>query len=110
MTEKYMPKVGDKLYLRQRTGRYYVDACRHPYTVFRINKNDVYIRECECIFPHPCYYDTLPTEIRDDVNGRVKKLRWSDKYQRWQESPAPYGTKYAEFAVFGEWDYFPYLD
>ena len=110
MAEKYMPKVGDKLYVRQHTGRYYIDICKDPYTVFKIEKNIVYIREAECIFPYPRYFNTLPTEIRDNPNGKVMKLKWSEKWQRWQETPARGDTKYAYFAVFGEWEYMPYLD
>lgn len=108
--EKYMPKIGDKLYLRQRTGSYYIDMCKRPFTVVSVDKGIVTIREARCIFPYPRYYDTLPIRIEDDADGKKMKLKWSNKWQRWQETPVHGDSKYAEFAVFGEWDYMPYLD
>ena len=33
---KTYPRVGDKLYLQQRTGSYYVDLVKRPYTVIGV--------------------------------------------------------------------------
>ena len=38
---KYYPEVGTKLYLSQRTGSYYVDMVRTPYTV--VGQKSVYL-------------------------------------------------------------------
>ena len=104
---KYEPKVGDKLYLRQRTGNYYVDICKHPATVIEVKGNVITVQDCELVFAGPRYYDTLPDYIMENPNGKTMKLRWSEKYQRWQQTPA---DSYPLFAVFGSWQYQPYLD
>ena len=104
----HVPYVGEKLYLRQKTGQYYVDICKRPYTVSRIlgpDKNEV--QECEMIFKGPRYYDTLPDEIKENPNGYTKVLRWNEKRQAWCEFPL---RDYPQFAVFGNWEYQPYLD
>ena len=36
-TEKNYPKVGEKCYLRQFTGSYYVDMVKRPYTVIEVH-------------------------------------------------------------------------
>ena len=104
------PKVGDKLYLRQKTGDYYVDICKTPYTVVRVTETTVQVRECELLFSGPRYYDSLPEEIIEgNSSSRTKILRWSKKNNRW-ECKDYRGDPYPEFAVFGEWKYQPYLD
>ena len=60
---KFYPEVGTPLYLSQRTGSYYVDMVKHPYTVIGTNNGKVQIQECKLIFSGPRYYDTLPDDI-----------------------------------------------
>ncbi len=104
---KHIPTVGEHLYTYTPCNMYYVRAIRNPYTVESVKGNTIVIREAEPVFYGLRYYDTLPDEIRDNPNGKKKTFRWSEKKQRWQESPC---GSYPEVAVFGEWDYFPYLD
>lgn len=108
LKEKTYPNVGDKLYLRQFTGNYYVDIVKRPYTVIEVNKTTVKVQECDLIFNGPRYYDTLPDKIIEDKTGRVEELTWHSKRKMW-------GTKgresdYPEYAIFGEWKFFPYLN
>lgn len=106
---KHIPFVGEHLYVRQRTGNMWVDEVHRPYTVKEIlGENRIIIQAAKCNFPEPRYYDTLPTSIEEDTNGRTMMLRWSEKKQRWQESP--HYDSYPYFGVFGEWDYQPYLN
>ena len=109
MNEKQYPKVGDKLYLSQRTGNYYVDMVKNPYTVVEVHPSYILIQEAECVFPSPRYYNTLPTEIKENPNGPVIKLRWSPKRKMWQYN-TPSHAGYPEYAFFGRWEYQPYLD
>lgn len=104
---KHVPVVGEKLYTYTPCNMYYVRAVRNPYTVASVKGDTIIIREARPVFLGPRYFNTLADYIEDDPNGRTKKFRWSEKKQRWQESPA---GSYPEVAVFGEWDYFPYLD
>lgn len=104
---KYVPKVGDKLYLSSSTNNYWVDSVRDPYTVIEVKGNICMVQECKLIFKGIRYFDTLPDRIEEDKNGRVKKLRWSSKKERWQETPA---GSYPQIAHFGSWDYAPYLN
>ena len=104
---KHIPEVGEKLYIYTPCSHYYVNAVRNPYTVESVNGNVMVIRAALPIFCGPRYYDTLPDRIVDDPNGKRLTFRWSEKHQRWQESPA---GSYPRVAVFGEWDFFPYLD
>lgn len=105
---KHEPTVGEKLYIHTPCSSYYVNAVRDPYTVESVKGNTMVIREARPVFSGPRYYDTLPDYIEDDPNGRRKTFRWSEKKQRWQESPA---GSYPKVAVFGAgWDFFPYLD
>ena len=105
---KYVPTVGEKLYIHTPCNAYYVNAVRDPYTVESVKGNTMVIRAARPVFNGPRYYDTLPDSIEDDPNGRRKTFRWSEKKQRWQESPA---GSYPKVAVFGAgWDFFPYLD
>lgn len=104
---KHIPQVGEHLYTYTPCNSYYVAAVRHPYTVEEVKGNTMIIRAARPVFYGVVYYDTLPDTIVDDPNGSRKTFRWSEKKQRWQESPA---GSYPEVAVFGEWDYTPYLD
>lgn len=104
---KHIPTIGEHLYTYTPCGAYYVAAVRLPWTVETVKGNAITVREARPVFYGARYYDTLPDDIVDDPNGRTMVLRWSEKKQRWQESPA---GSYPKVAVFGEWDYFPYLD
>ena len=105
---KTFPAVGTKLYLSQRTGNYYVDMVRTPYTVISTYGGKVQIQECELIFNGPRYFDTLPDEIRANQSGEILELNWAPKKKRWQIDK--YKTGYPSIATFGNWDYQPYLD
>ena len=104
---KHVPTVGEKLYIHTPCNSYYVAICRDPYTVESVKGNTMIIREARLVFCGQRYYDTLPDRIEDDPNGKRLTFRWSEKKQRWQESPA---GSYPRVAEFGEWDYVPYLD
>ena len=105
----YTPKVGEHLYTyTPNTGYYYIGLVRDPWTVISVKGKTITVQEARCIFPTPCYYDTLPLDIVENPNGRTMTMRWSEKYQRWQESPLRGGCP--RVAVFGNWDYYPYLD
>lgn len=104
---KYEPKVGDHLYLRRYTSDYWVNRVRSPYTVIAVKGNTCTVQRAKCLFSGPVYYDSLPYAIVEDPEGRTLKLRWSEKKQRWQESPA---DSYPLVAVFGEYVYEPYLN
>ena len=104
---KHIPAVGEKLYTYTPCNSYYVSAVRNPYTVAAVKGNTITVRAARPVFLGVRYYDTMPDFIEDDPNGRCKTFRWSEKKQRWQESPA---GSYPEVAVFGQWDFFPYLD
>lgn len=105
----HTPKIGEHLYTYTPSGNYWVSMVRNPYTVINISKSgkEITIQAAKPIFFGVRYYDTLPDDIVEDPNGRIKKMRWSEKKHRWQESPA---GSYPEVAVFGEWDYQPYLN
>ena len=109
LKEKTYPKVGDKLYLRQFTGNYYVDMVKRPYTVVEVNKTTIKVQECDLIFNGPRYFDTLPDKIVEDKNGRIEELTWHPKRMMW-------GTKgreadYPQYAIFTkEYEFQPYLD
>ena len=104
---KHIPAINEHLYIYQPCSSYYVAAVRNPYTVESVKGNTMTIRAARPVFNGPCYYDSLPDTIVDDPAGRRLTFRWSDKKQRWQESPA---GSYPRVAVFGQWDYYPYLD
>lgn len=124
--EKTLPKVGDKLYLRQFTGSYYVDMVKRPYTVISVSPSKVVVQACKLIAPvyHCCgnpyldrpdlegqrvfFYDTVAESIQEDPYGRKEELTWHGRKGMW-------GTKgrdsdYPEYAIFGEWKHQPYLD
>ena len=50
-------------------------------------------------------YIKLTDEIEEDPYGEIKTLHWNSKKGRWE------GNTYCrDIAVFGEWDYQPYLN
>lgn len=104
---KHIPTIGEHLYIHKPCTLYYVSLVRSPYTVESVSGNKMVIRAARPVFYGPRYYDTLPDTIVDDPDGNRLTFRWSEKKQRWQESN-PYGAP--NVAVFGQWDYFPYLD
>lgn len=106
---KHNPIVGEHLYIYTPCNMYYVQAVRDPFTVESVNAsgNTITIREARPVFCGVRYYDTMPDRIEDDPNGKRMTFKWSEKKQRWQESPA---GSYPKVAVFGAWDFFPYLD
>lgn len=104
---KHNPTVGEHLYIYTPCNDYWVESVRKPFTVHEVRGNVITIREAEAVFNGPQYFDSLPDGIIDNPNGRQLKFRWSEKKQRWQESPA---GSYPRVAVFGKWDYQPYLN
>lgn len=107
MKEKHNPTVGEHLYIYTPCSNCWVSEVRNPYTVESVKGNTIVIRSARPVFYGAVYYDTLPDTIVDDPDGRKLTFRWSEKKQRWQESPA---GSYPRVAVFGEWDYAPYLN
>lgn len=127
MNKKVFPKVGDHLYLNQFTGDYYVDMVRKPYTVVAVTNQVVTVRACKLTFPifhydpntmsdyykqfdgqRVRFFDSLPEKIEDNPDGATKNLYWHPKRGLW-------GTKgedssYPEYAIFGDWEYYPYLN
>lgn len=124
--EKFYPEVGTHLFLSQRTGNYYVDMVKRPYTVIGVNKNHVIIQECKLIAPiyhctgNPCYdrpdlegqrvffYNTVAESIEEDKEGRILSLNWAPKKGHWQIDE--FHTGYPQIATFGKWVHFPYLN
>ena len=104
---KHIPEVGERISLYTPCNDYWVAMVRRPYTVAEVNGNTMIVRAARPVFLGTQYYDTLPDYIEDDPNGKLKKMRWSEKKQRWQETPA---GSYPEVAIFGGWDYQPYLN
>ena len=104
---KHIPQIGEHLYTYTPCSDFWVSDVRNPYTVDSVKGNTCVIRAARLVFNGVRYYDTLPDSIEDDPNGRKMTLRWSEKKQRWQESPA---SSYPQVAVFGTWDYQPYLN
>lgn len=105
--KKHIPTVGEKLYIYTPCNSYYVAAIRNPYTVESVNENKITIRAARPVFYGARYYDSFPDTIVDDPNGERLTFRYSEKKNRWQESPA---RTYPRVAVFGKWDFYPYLD
>ena len=106
---KHIPAVGEHLYTYTPCNNMWISDVRDPWTVESVNKTNTVcvIRAARPIFEGSQYYDSMPSDIVDDLDGRRIKMRWSEKKQRWQESP---NNGYPRVAVFGEWDYFPYLN
>ena len=106
---KHIPTVGEQLYTYTPCNDMWVSDVRKPWTVESVNKTGTVcvVRAARPVFLGTVYYDTLPNRIEDDPNGQRMTMRWSEKRQRWQESPA---HSYPRVAVFGRWDYAPYLN
>lgn len=125
--EKTYPKKGDKLFLRQFTGSYYIDAIKRPYTVIDVSTTKVTIQSCELIYPmfkydpetmsdyykqfdgkRVAFYDTVAENILPDPNGRIEILTWHSKRGMWgTEGP---DSNYPQYAIFGKYMHSPYLD
>ncbi len=105
---KNYPKIGDHLYLQQRTGNYYVDMVKRPYIVVSMTPSVVKVQSCKLIFNGPRYYDTLPDRIEADPDGEILELHWAPSKGMWQIDK--YKSGYPEYAHFGEWQYQPYLN
>lgn len=123
---KVLPKVGDKLYLRQFTGSYYVDMVKRPYTVVEVSPTKVVVQECKMTPPvyHCCgnpyldrpdlegqrvwFYDTVAETIEPDPFGRTKELTWHSHREMWGTPGRD--QDYPEYAIFGEYKHYPYLD
>ena len=108
-TEKFLPEVGAHLYLSQRTGDYWVDSVKRPYTVIGVTSKEVKIQRCKLIFHGLRYYDTVADEIEADPAGEIATLHWSPSRGAWILSSCP-GDRYPEIAFFGEWVHAPYLN
>lgn len=126
LKEKTYPQVGDKLYLRQFTGSYYVDMVKMPYTVIGVTPTKVLVQECNLIAPiyhctgNPYYdrpdlegqrvffYDTVAESIEEDTNGRIKELTWHGRRGMWGTEGRD--ADYPQYAIFGKWEHQPYLD
>lgn len=126
LNTKIIPNVGEKCYLRQFTGNYYVDMVKYPYTVIESSASKIKVQSCELIAPvYHCqgnpmmdrpdlegqrvfFYDTVAETILPDLDGEIIELTWHAKKGMW-------GTKgrdsdYPRYAIFGEWKHQPYLD
>lgn len=125
---KTYPKVGDKLYLRQFTGSYYVDMVKRPYTVIAVDTNEITIQSAKLVFPifhydpkvmsdyykqfdgkRVCFYDTVAESIEEDLDGRIETLTWHKKRELWGTPGRD--ADYPEYAIFGQgYQHQPYLD
>lgn len=124
--EKFYPEPGTQLYLQQRTGDYYVDMVKNPYTVIGVRNGKVQIQACKLIAPvYHCvgnpnldrpdlegqrvfFYDTVAESIEPDPKGEVLELSWAPKRGCWQIDR--YKTGYPEIAHFGKYEHQPYLN
>lgn len=124
---KYLPKLGEQLYLRQFTGDCYVDAVKRPYTVVGVSNNEVQIQACTLIAPiyhskgipgmdrpdlegkRVFFYDTIAEEIQPNPDGRVETLSWHGRRGMWGTAGRK-DSEYPEYAVFGKYEHFPYLN
>ena len=126
--EKQVLKVGDKGYLRQFTGNYWVDMVKRPYTVIEATPTRVVVQECRLIYPifqenpfwtkeqkeyykdmvgkRVCFYDTIAESIEPDPFGRTMELSWHPKRELWGEK----NETYPQFFIVGEYEHQPYLD
>lgn len=106
--KKHIPMVGEKLSTYTPCGNMWVSSVRRPWTVEQvISENKIVVRQAKPVFNGPVYYDTLPDDIVDDLNGERMVMRYNNKRNRWQESPA---GSYPRVAIFCGWDWQPYLD
>ena len=124
--EKFIPEIGTPLYLHQRTGDYYVDMVKRPYTVIGYYKGKLRIQECKLTPPvYHCvgnprldrpdlegqrvwFYNTIAETIEPDPNGEIIELNWATKKKRWQIDE--YHTGYPQIANFGKYEHYPYLN
>ena len=124
--EKFYPEAGTKLYLQQRTGDYFVDMVKTPYTVIGRKGGKLLVQSCKLIAPvYHCvgdsrldrpdlegqrvfFYDTVAESIEPDPDGEVLELSWAPKRGRWQIDR--YKTGYPEIANFGKYEHQPYLN
>ena len=127
-TTKIYPKVGDEVYLRQFTGRYYIDMVKRPYTVIEVSPTKVLVQSAKLIFPifhyipgvmdkyyeqfdgkRVCFYDTVAESIEPDPDGHIEELTWHSRKGMW-------GTRgrdadYPEYMIVGAgYQHQPYLD
>lgn len=101
-------KVGDPLYLYTDCNLWTVRMCHDPYTVIGVKGKRITIQEARLVFNGPRYFDTLPDGIEPNPNGDIKTLRYDTKGKRWVITPKS-GSNH-KVAVFGRYDYQPYLD
>lgn len=101
-------KVGDHLYLYTDCNLWTIRMCHDPYTVIGIKGNRITIQEARLVFNGPRYFDTLPDAIVPNPLGELKMLRYDKKGNRWVVTPKN-GSDH-KVAVFGRYDYQPYLD
>lgn len=120
--EKYIPKIGEQLYLQCHNGSEYGNLVKTPYTVVAVGKSKIKVQSCDYIWPvydghwgreeligERCqFYDTIPEVILPDPDGEIIELHWAPKKGKWQYDP--YKTGYPEIAHFGKYEYYPYLD
>ena len=105
--EKGTHFVGEKCSVYTPCSNYWVSMCRTPYTVIAVKENELTLQECTLVFYGDRYYNTVADEIIPNPNGRIMKVRWSEKKKRWQESPA---GSYPKVPIFGIWEHQPYLN
>lgn len=124
--EKFYPEVGTELYLSQRTGSYYIDLVKDPYTVIGQRNGKLLIQACKLTPPvYHCvgnpyldrpdlegqrvwFYNTVAEFIEPDPNGEILELSWAPKKERWQIDK--YNSGYPKIATFGKYQHMPYLD
>ena len=106
--EKYIPKVGEELYLYGCTGDYWCDIVKTPYTVIEVNDKSVVIQEARLIFDGPRYYDSYPDRIIPDNTGEKLTLKWSKKDQKWRVDKCGIGVY--SYAKFGKYEFTPYMN
>lgn len=105
---KKLYDIGTKLYIQQKTGDYFVDMVKYPFTVIGYNSGKLIIQSAKCNFPKKRYYDTLPLSIEEDLDGDILELNWSEKNKWWQYKASK--NSYPYIAHFGNYEYQPYLN
>lgn len=123
--EKTYPKVGEELFLRKFTGRYYIDMVKRPYTVIGVRDDMITVQECKLIYPmfeydpekmsdyyekfdgkRVCFFDTVAEGAEPDRNGRIEELSWDPKREMW----GSIDSNNPLYAVFGKYEHQPYID
>lgn len=107
LNEGNEPEIGMPLYTYKDCNLWTVSMVHNPYTVIAKKGKRIVIQEARLIFNGVRYFNTLPDRIEADPNGKTKTLRYDSKKNRWVVTPKEYS---AEVAVFGRYDYQPYLD